>query len=201
MAKPQPWLKPALVVGAAIPAVGIAWRARTGQLGANPVTEALNELGLLALIFLIASLACTPFNKLFKWAWPARVRRLLGVTAFVYASLHVLTYAGIDQLFDWKVLFEDVTRRKFILVGFLAFVLMIPLAVTSTDGMVKRLGFVKWKRLHKLAYVCGVLGVIHFLWRVKSDLREPLVYGVLLGALLVARFLVVGRPKPKPKPA
>src|SRR5689334_4382594 len=111
MAKPQPWLKPALIVGSAVPAVGIAWRARSGSLGANPVAEALNELGLLALIFLLASLACTPLNSLFKWGWPARVRRLLGVTAFVYASLHFLTYVGVDQLFDWKVLLEDVTQR------------------------------------------------------------------------------------------
>ncbi len=200
MARPQPWLKPALIVGATVPAVGIAWRARTGGLGANPVAEALNELGLLALVFLLASLACTPLNQLFKWAWPARVRRLLGVTAFVYASLHLLTYAGVDQAFDWKVLLEDVTKRGFILVGFAAFVLMIPLAITSTDGMVKRLGFLRWKRLHRLAYVCGALAVIHFYWRVKSDLREPLIYGALLGALLLARLLT-RKAKPKPRAA
>ena len=196
MAKPAPWLKPAILVGSAVPAAVMAYRAKVGQLGANPVSEALNQLGLLALVFLLASLACTPLNKLLKWAWPARVRRMLGVTAFVYASLHVLTYAGVDQLFDWKVLFEDVTQRKFILVGFLAFVLMIPLAVTSTDAMVRRLGFNRWKRLHRLSYPCGALAVVHFLWRVKSDLREPLVYATLLGILFAARLLTRARAGP-----
>ncbi|MGQ0508127.1 MAG: sulfite oxidase heme-binding subunit YedZ [Myxococcaceae bacterium] len=189
--KKLPWLKPALLTAFAIPIASLAWRAYRGQLGANPVSEALNSLGLLALVTLIASLACTPLNQIFKWGWPARIRRMLGVTAFIYASLHLLLYAVVDQQLNWKVLWEDVTTRKFILVGFLAFVLMTPLAVTSTDAMVKRLGFVKWKRLHRVAYVCGVLGVIHFIWRVKSDLSEPLMYGAVLAALLLLR------PKPR----
>ncbi len=195
MAKPQPWLKPAVLVGSAVPAASLAVRAWRGTLGANPVAEALNQLGLLALVFLLASLACTPLNRAFGWAWPARLRRLLGVTAFVYASLHLLTYAGLDQQLDWKVLLEDVTQRRFIIVGMLAFLLMVPLAVTSTDAMVRRLGFNRWKRLHRLAYVCGGLAVIHFLWRVKSDTREPLLYAAALAALLATRVLLAGKPK------
>lgn len=199
MAAKVPWLKPAVVTGFSIPVLMLAWRAWNRQLGANPVAEAINSVGLLALVTLLASLACTPLNTFFKWAWPARIRRMLGVTAFLYALLHVVLYVAVDQQFDWPVLWKDVTDRKFILVGFLAFVLMTPLALTSTDAMVRRLGFAKWKRLHRLAYVCGVLAVMHFVWRVKSDLSEPVAYGIVLAVLLAMRFWP--KPKARPKPA
>lgn len=208
-ARPLPWLKPAVFTGALVPLAAIVIQVARGSLGANPVAEALNQLGLLALIFLIASLACTPLKLLFGWTWPMRVRKMLGLFGFFYASLHLATYAGLDQVLNWGAIFEDVTTRKFIAVGFLAFLLLVPLAVTSTSGMLKRLGAARWRRLHKLSYVAAALGIVHFVWRVKRDVSEPVIYGVILGALLALRFLPSraaragspGRPNQKPPAA
>ncbi|HLL52946.1 MAG TPA: protein-methionine-sulfoxide reductase heme-binding subunit MsrQ [Myxococcaceae bacterium] len=203
-AVPLPWLKPAVLTGSLVPLGALVLRAAVGELGSNPISEALNALGLLALIFLVASLACTPAKVLFGWTWPIRIRRMLGVLAFVYALLHFLTYAVLDQGLDLATLWEDVTKRKFIFVGFAALLLLLPLTLTSTDSSVKRLGYVRWKRLHRLAYLAGGLGVIHYVWRVKADLTEPVVYGLILGGLLLVRvidFLRSGRRKPKPRVA
>jgi sulfoxide reductase heme-binding subunit YedZ len=201
MAAPNPWLKPGVIAGACLPGAAIVARAVTGNLGANPITEALNRFGLCALIFLVASLACGPVKLLTGWTWPLRIRRAVGVIAFCYASVHLLTYAGVDQGFAFGTLFQDVLKRPFIAVGFLAWLIMAPLAITSTDGMVKRLGFVRWKQLHRLAYVTGALGVLHFYMRVKSDVREPLIYAAVLATLLVLRVVdAIRNPKPKPKP-
>jgi sulfoxide reductase heme-binding subunit YedZ len=201
MAAPNPWLKPGVIAGACIPGAVIVARAATGNLGANPITQALNSFGLCALVFLVASLACSPVKLLTGWTWPIRIRRAVGVIAFAYASTHLLTYAGLDQALDLGTLVKDVLKRPFIAVGFGAWLLMLPLAITSTDGMVKRLGFVKWKQLHRLAYVAGVLGAVHFYMRVKSDVREPLIYASVLATLLVLRVVdAIRNPKPKPKP-
>ena len=189
-APPLPWLKPAVFVGSLTPLAVMIVRGLHGDLGANPIGEVLNQLGLLALIFVIAALACTPLKVFFGWTWPLRIRRMLGVFGFFYAALHVSTYTGLDQVFDWSAIYEDVTERKFIFVGFTAFVLLIPLAITSTNGAVKRLGFTRWKRLHRLAYLVPILAVVHFVWRVKKDVREPLTYAVILGTLLVIRVAV-----------
>jgi sulfoxide reductase heme-binding subunit YedZ len=174
-------------VGATAPVVSILLRARSGALGANPIAEALNELGLMALVLLIASLACTPLRTVFGWTWPIRARRLLGLLAFAYAALHVAVYAGLDQGLDLRAILADVVKRRFIFVGFAAFVMLIPLAWTSTKGAVRRMGYVKWKRLHLLIYPAALCAVVHFVWRVKKDLREPLVYAAILGALLLVR--------------
>jgi sulfoxide reductase heme-binding subunit YedZ len=187
-ARRQPWLKPAVFVGALVPVGAIVWHGWTGELGANPIAQALNQLGLTALIFLVAALACTPLKILFGWTWPIRLRRMLGLFGFFYALLHVGTYVGLDQVLDWHAIWDDVTKRKFIFVGFSAFVMLVPLAATSTAAALKRLGYARWKRLHRLAYVAPLLGVIHFTWRVKKDVREPVVYAVVLGALLVVRL-------------
>lgn len=187
--KPLPWLVPGVLAGALVPLAALLVRAGSGGLGANPVAEALNQLGLTALVLLIVSLACSPIKQISGWTWPMRVRKTLGLSAFFYAALHVLTYVGLDQLLDWKAIFSDVTERKFIAVGFLAFLLLIPLAVTSTSGMLKRLGFKRWKTLHRLVYLAAVLGVVHFVWRVKIDLTEPAIYGAVLALLLALRFL------------
>jgi len=187
-ARPLPWLKPGVFVGASVPLAAIVWRAGRGELGANPIAQALNQLGLVALVFLVAALACTPLKTVFGWTWPIRLRRMLGLFGFFYAVLHVLTYAGLDQVLDWRAIWDDVTKRKFIFVGFSAFVLLIPLAATSTSKALKRLGYARWKRLHRLAYVAPLLGVIHFTWRVKKDVTEPVAYAVVLGALLVFRL-------------
>jgi sulfoxide reductase heme-binding subunit YedZ len=136
----------------------------------------------------MASLACTPLKILTGWTWPIRVRRMLGLFAFFYASLHLLTYVGIDQQLDWPVLWGDVTQRKFMIVGFLAFLCLAPLAWTSTNAAVRRMGFDRWKSLHRLAYVAGVLAVVHFIWRVKSDVRVPVTWAAILGALFLIRI-------------
>ena len=185
--RPLPWLKPGVFAGALVPLAAILARGAQGRLGANPIDQAMNQLGLVALVFLVAALACTPLKALFGWTWPIRLRRMLGLFGFFYALLHVLTYSGLDQGLDWAAIWADVTKRKFIFVGFAAFVLLVPLAATSTAGAVRRLGFARWKLLHRLAYVAPALGAIHFFLRVKKDVREPLVYAAVLGALLLVR--------------
>jgi sulfoxide reductase heme-binding subunit YedZ len=181
-------LKPGVFAGALVPLLALLVRARGGDLGANPIAEALNELGLMALVFLLASLACTPLKTLFGWVWPIRLRRMLGLFAFFYAFLHAVTYAALDQGWNLSAVLTDVTKRGFIALGFAAFLLLSPLAATSSAFAVRRLGFVRWKRLHRLTYVAGVLAVLHFLWRVKLDLSEPLFYSVTLALLFVARL-------------
>jgi len=186
---PFPWLKPAVFVGALVPLGGLVLQAVLRTLGADPVALVLNRLGLLALILLLASLACTPVEILTGWTWPIRLRRMLGLFAFFFASLHFATYVAVDQRFDWPVLWADVTTRKFMVVGFAAFLLLLPLAVTSTDASVRWLGYKRWKALHRLVYLAGVLAVVHFLWRVKLDIREPLVYGLVLVVLFAVRVV------------
>jgi len=186
----RPWLKPAVFAGALAPLSAILWNAAHHNLGANPIAEALNELGLTALVFLLASLACTPLREVLGWTWAIALRRMLGLFAFFYAVLHASTYTVLDQGRDWRAILADVTKRPFIIAGFSAFVLLAPLAATSTAAAVRRFGFPRWKRLHRLAYVAGLLAVIHFVLRVKKDVREPAVYGVVLGVLLLARLVL-----------
>jgi sulfoxide reductase heme-binding subunit YedZ len=181
--------KLAIGVLAMVPAARTAWLAFHDGLGPNPIAEALNRLGLWTLILLLATLALTPIKIVTGWKFPLRLRRMLGLEAFAYACLHFLTYVGVDQGFDFGEIWKDIVKRKFITVGFTALVLLIPLAVTSTNGMVRRLGFPRWKRLHRLVYLIATLGVIHFVWRVKSDLREPLIYASVLALLLVIRVV------------
>jgi sulfoxide reductase heme-binding subunit YedZ len=191
--RPYPWLEPAVLVGALAPLAAIVIRGMRGELGANPIAQALNQLGLVALVFLVAALACTPAKLVLGWTWPLRIRRMLGLLAFFYATLHVLTYTGLDQVFDWAAIWTDVSKRKFIFVGFAAFVLLIPLALTSTNASVRRIGFARWKQLHRLAYVAPALGVLHFFWRVKKDATEPLTYGAVLALLLALRLIAYAR--------
>lgn len=199
-ATPLPWLKPGIFVGALAPLTSIALRAAQGTLNANPIAQIENELGLAALIFLVGSLACTPARRLFGWTWTGRVRRELGLFAFFYAVLHVLIYLTLDQGLDWPSVLVDIAKRPFITVGFLAFVLLVPLALTSTNDSVRRLGFRRWQRLHQLAYAAGVLAVVHFVWRVKIDVSQPLAYAAVLGALLLVRVLARRGQDPAPRP-
>jgi sulfoxide reductase heme-binding subunit YedZ len=189
MRRDQSWLKPAVFTGALVPFAVTIVQALRGTLSANPIAEALNRFGLLTLIFLILALTMTPLRGIFGWTWPLRLRRMLGLFAFFYAALHFTTYFAIDQGLKLSVVIEDVLKRKFILVGFLAFLLLIPLAITSTNAMVRRLGFRNWQRLHRIAYVATILGVIHFVWRVKKDVTEPAIYGAVLAALLGFRLV------------
>jgi len=189
MSRSLSWLKPAVFLGALMPLAALLLRAFERRLGANPIAEALNRLGLLALIFLVLALAVTPLKTLLGWTWPARLRRMLGLFAFFYASLHFLTYAGLDQLVNVRAILEDIAKRPFILVGFSAWLLLIPLAVTSTKAMVQKLGFKRWKALHRSVYLIAALGALHFYWRVKKDTREPLAYAVVIGILLLVRLV------------
>ncbi|WP_437722064.1 sulfite oxidase heme-binding subunit YedZ [Sorangium sp. So ce861] len=184
-----PWLEPAVVAGGLIPLAVLGLRARAGALGANAVAEALNQLGLLALVLLVASLAATPLKIVSGWTFPLRIRKALGLLAFFYACAHFLTYALVDQGLDVRAIVEDITERPFILAGFVALLLLVPLAATSTARMLKRLGAARWKRLHRLAYVAAVLGVAHFFLRVKKDATEPMIYAALLGALFAVRIV------------
>ncbi len=177
-----------------MPAAAITVRAWRHELGADPIAQALNQLGLVALVFLVAALVCTPLKIVCGWTWPMRLRRMLGLIAFGYALLHVTTYVAFDQSFDWQAILADIEKRKFIFVGFAAFVMLIPLAATSTNASVKRLGFVRWKQLHRLAYVAPALAVVHFVWRVKKDIHEPVVYGMVLATLLLVRVVDHLRP-------
>ncbi|WP_438031292.1 protein-methionine-sulfoxide reductase heme-binding subunit MsrQ [Sorangium sp. So ce233] len=183
------WLPPAIVTGGLIPLVVLGLRASTGALGPNAVAEALNQLGLLALVLLVASLAATPLKLASGWTFPLRIRKALGLLAFFYACAHFLTYAVVDQGLDVRTIVEDITERPFILAGFVALLLLIPLAATSTARMLKRLGAARWKRLHRLAYVAAVLGVVHFFLRVKKDATEPLIYAALLALLFAVRIV------------
>jgi methionine sulfoxide reductase heme-binding subunit len=192
----MPWLKPGVLTGAMAPAAAIAARAWTHDLGADPIAQALNQLGLVALVLLVGALVCTPAKALFGWTSAMRLRRMLGLLGFFYAVLHVATYVALDQGFDWPSIFADLVKRKFIFAGFAAFAMLVPLAATSTNGSVKRLGFARWKRLHRLAYLAPAVAVLHFVWRVKRDVREPVAYAVLLGALLGLRLLDAWRSRP-----
>jgi sulfoxide reductase heme-binding subunit YedZ len=188
-----PWLKPGVLIGALVPLALLIVRALRHTLGADPIAIALNQLGLLALIFLLASLAATPLKLLFGLTWGLRIRRMLGLLAFFYATLHVGLYVAVDQGLDLGVILADVTERKFITAGFAAYVLLIPLAATSTQAMLKRLGARRWRRLHRLAYVSAVLAAVHFVWRVKLDVSQPAAYALVLALLLAIRLRALER--------
>lgn len=187
--KPSPWIPRLAFAICCAPIVAIAVRIALGKLSANPIEGALNRLGWWTLTLLLCSLACTPLQLVLGWKWPLRLRRLLGLFAFFYACCHFLTYAGLDQQFNLGEIWKDVVKRKFITVGMATLLLLIPLAVTSTNKMMRRLGFPRWKLLHRLAYLAGITGVVHFVWRVKADLREPLIFAAVLGVLLCVRIV------------
>lgn len=174
------WLVPATITGALVPFASIAWRAARHQLGANPIATALNQIGLLALLFLCGSLTCTPLKIAFAWTWPLRIRRTLGLCAFFSALLHFLVYLVLDQGLAIGSVLADVLKRPFIALGFCALALLVPLALTSTKRSVLRLGFRRWQVLHRLAYLVGVLAVLHFYLRVKADHTQPVVYALVL---------------------
>ena len=182
-------VKPVVFVAALSPSLWLAGRALLGTLGADPVAEVLNRLGLYALVLLLCSLACTPLQLLLGWKWPLRVRRMLGLFAFFYATVHLSTYLGVDQGLDLTSIGKDIVKRRFVTVGFAAWCCLLPLAVTSTQGWVKRLGFRRWKALHRLAYLAGVLAIFHFVWRFKTALLEPVIAGATLFVLLAIRLI------------
>lgn len=181
-------LKPFLFAAALIPFWILLWRAFEHKLGANPIKEITHFTGDWTLNFLLITLSITPLRRLTGLNAIVRYRRMFGLFAFFYASLHFLTYFVLDQFFDWGEIGRDILKRPYITVGFTAFMLLIPLAATSTNRMVQRLGGVNWRRLHRCIYLIGTLGILHYLWLVKADVRLPVIYGVLLIALLLLRM-------------
>jgi len=173
----------------------LGWKAYNGALGANPIEVITHATGDWTLRFLLITLSITPIRKLTARLWLIRFRRMFGLFAFFYGTLHFLTYIWLDKFFDLHEMLHDVAKRRFITVGFTGFVLLIPLAITSTAGWIRRLGGKRWQMLHRLIYVTAVLGVIHYYWLVKSDVRKPLVYAFLVGMLLAWRLGVwlIGR--------
>ena len=182
------WTKVALFLLCLVPLGGLIDRALHGRLGANPVEFLQHATGDWTLRFLIFTLAITPLRKLLHLPELIRFRRMLGLFAFFYVCLHFLTYIGPDQSFDLGAMWKDVEKRRYITVGFLGFVLLIPLAITSTAGWIRRLGGKRWQMLHRAIYVTAVCGVIHYYWLVKSDVRKPLFYGALVFILLLWRL-------------
>ena len=162
----------------------------TGQLGVNPIQTLLRELGDWALRFLLIGLAITPLKIVTGWGEPLHYRRMIGLFAFLYAVLHLASYIGLDQFFEWRLIGEEILKRPFITIGMIGVALLIPLAATSTSGMVKRLGARRWKALHRAVYGIGVLGVVHFFMMIKADFREPIIYGAILALLLGIRAVV-----------
>ena len=176
----------AIAVGL-LPAAALIVSALTDDLGANPVERVTHVTGDWALRFLLLSLSITPLRRLFGWHWVVSLRRTLGLTAFGYACCHFFTFLALDHFFDWRSIVEDVLERRYVTAGFAAFLCLVPLAATSTRAMMRRLGR-RWAALHRLAYLAAALGAIHFLWLVKSDLREPLLYAAALALLLGLRI-------------
>lgn len=182
-------VKPAIFVLALVPAGLLVRGLLQGELGVNPAETLQLETGIWALRFLLASLAITPLRRLFGWNRLVQYRRMLGLFAFFYATLHLLTYVVLDRYFDWSGVVADVAKRPFITFGMLAFVLMIPLALTSTKGWIRRLGR-KWQTLHRLVYFAAIAASLHFIWKVKVVIGEPVYYAAILGVLLAIRLVI-----------
>lgn len=182
-------LESAVWIGCLIPAVRLAQRWFLGdRLGANPIEELEHWSGLSALVILLASLAVTPARRLTGWNHLQKVRRTLGLFAFSYASLHFVTYLWLDQFFAWSFIVEDIAERPFVLSGTAAFLFLVPLAVTSTRGWVRRLGR-RWITLHRLVYAAAALALLHYVWKQKADFRDPAIAGLVLAVLLAIRLV------------
>jgi sulfoxide reductase heme-binding subunit YedZ len=180
-------VKPLIWVGALTPAAILVWGALQGGLGANPIEKITHWTGRASLTLIMVTLAVTPLRRLSGVNSIIQTRRLLGLFAFFYATLHLLTYVVLDLFFDFSHVAEDILERPYITVGFTALVLMVPLAITSTRGWIRRLGK-KWAMLHRLIYLSGALGVLHFYWKVKADTRLPLIYAGVFAILMLARL-------------
>ena len=184
------WFKPVVFLACLGPLARLGWKACTGRLGANPIEVITHSTGDWILIFLMVTLSVTPVRKLTGQLWLIRYRRMFGLFAFFYAVLHFLTYIWLDKFFDLRQMWADVSRRRFITVGFTGFVLLIPLALTSTTGWIRRLGGKRWQALHRLIYVSAIAGVIHYWWLVKADITKPARYALMLSLLLGYRLVV-----------
>lgn len=183
------YIKPVVFLACLVPLGLLVWRGLSGRLGANPIEFITHSTGDWTLIFLLITLAITPVRKLTHLYGLISFRRMLGLYAFFYGFLHLMTYVWLDKFFDVHEMLKDIAKRKFITAGMTAFVLMIPLAATSTKWAIRKLGK-RWQMLHRLIYFSAAAGVIHYIWLVKADLKKPLEYAAVLGALLIYRVAV-----------
>lgn len=196
------WTKAVVFLACLVPLGMLIWRGFHNDLTANPIEFITHTTGDWTLRFLIITLAISPLRKILHQPLLIRFRRMLGLFAFFYVCLHFATWIGLDKFFNWSEMWKDVQKRRFITVGFAGFVLLIPLAVTSTAGWIRRLGGKRWQLLHRLIYVTAILGVIHYYWLVKSDERKPLQYAWMVGILLawrVGEWIYKRRKKPAPR--
>ena len=183
------WLKPPVFLLCLVPLANLVWKGLHGDLTANPIEYIRNSTGFWTLVGLCVALSVTPLRRLLRQNWLIRFRRMFGLFAFFYAFLHFITYIWLEQYFDFRSMIEDVYIRPFITAGFIAFVLLIPLAITSTSGMVRRLGGRRWQMLHRLIYVSACAGALHYWWKVKSDTTLPLRFAVIVAILLGYRLV------------
>ncbi len=198
------WIRPALWVLVLAPIAWMIARGVMGDLGANPIERLEGETGRWTLRLLAGSLAVSPLVSLTRWGWLIRERRFLGLAAFAYAVLHLNVYIGLDHFFDVDDIVKDVLKHLYVTVGMTAFLLLVPLAITSTKGWVRRLGGKRWNRLHRLVYVAATAGCIHFMWAVKKDKTEPILYAAVFVGLFALRFVrrrASGRSRAEVEPA
>jgi len=186
------WIfKPAVFVVCLVPMAWLVWDIFAGNLSANPIEDIRNRTGIWTLRFLMITLSVTPIRRIIGWSSLIRFRRMLGLFAFFYAFVHFITYIWLDQAFAWDEIVKDmISKRPFILSGVASFVLLIPLAITSTKKWIGRLGGKRWQMIHRLIYLSAGLGVLHYYWRVKLDIARPLAYGAVLAVLLGLRVTV-----------
>jgi sulfoxide reductase heme-binding subunit YedZ len=182
-------IKPVVFVAALGPLAWLVYHAFWGDLGANPIETITNTTGIWTLRLIVVTIAITPLRWLTKWNQIINLRRMIGLFAFFYGTLHFMIYFVLDRSLMFDGLWEDVVKRPYITMGFTGFVLMIPLALTSTKGWIRRLGGQRWNLLHKLVYITAILGVIHYWWKVKLDVTDPMFYAVIVAGLLGARVV------------
>lgn len=182
-----------------VPLILLAWNGLNGNLSANPISDITNETGIWTIRFIVATLAITPLRRITRLHSLIAFRRMIGLFAFFYGSLHFTTYIWLDQFFDWLSILKDIPKRPFIMIGFASFVLMIPLAVTSTKKMIRRLGGRRWDILHRLIYITAVGACIHYIWLIKVITYRQIVYATLVAALLLFRLLWKLRSETVPK--
>src|SRR5579862_5389944 len=191
------WLKPVVFLACLAPLGSLVWRGLHGGLGANPIETITHGTGDDTLTFLLITLTVTPLRRLTRQYWLINFRRMFGLYAFFYGTLHLMTYVWLDKFFDVHEMLKDIAKRRFITAGMTAFVLMLPLALTSTQWSIRKLGGKRWQTLNRLIYFSATAGVIHYIWLVKADLKKPLEYATVLGALLLYRVVAWLTAKPR----
>jgi sulfoxide reductase heme-binding subunit YedZ len=184
------YIKPVIFLACLGPLARLAWKGLHGMLGANPIEVITHSTGDWTLTFLLITLSITPLRKLTRQYWLIGLRRMFGLYAFFYGTLHLTTYVWLDKFFDLHEMVADIAKRRFITAGMTAFTLLIPLALTSTKGWIRRIGGKRWQWLHRLIYLSATAGVIHYIWLVKADLRKPLQYAAVLGVLMSYRIVM-----------